>query len=215
MLEKTNSSTPITRREVTSVLGNGRKPLPSIAKAQALLKERAAVAADGYLIPTANVTPLNPGTKPLAGELSTHALPSEDVPSGEARLIVGASVKLKSAEILDCDTLVIEGEVEANMNSLTLSIAAGGSLRGKVNVDVAEIHGHFEGELNARSQLIIHATGRVSGKVRYGQLFVGQGGELRGDTDTSGEAPSAAKTAEDGQSRPPLKAVSGDGLRIA
>ena len=63
-----------------------------------------------------------------------------------ARLIVGPNVKLKGAEILDCDTLVVEGRVEATMDSRVLRIAANGSFSGKVSIDVAEIHGQFDGE---------------------------------------------------------------------
>ena len=87
-----------------------------------------------------------------------------------ARLIVGPDVKLKGAEILDCDTLVVEGRVEATMDSRVIRIAENGSFSGKVSIDIAEIHGTFEGELTARSQLIIHSTGRVSGTIRYGKL---------------------------------------------
>ena len=56
-----------------------------------------------------------------------------------------------------------------------------GAFSGKVSIDVAEIHGSFDGELTARSQLIIHSTGRVSGKIRYGKLVIAEGGELCGD----------------------------------
>jgi len=52
---------------------------------------------------------------------------------------------------------------------------------GKVGIDVAEIHGRFDGELTARSQLIIHATGRVSGTIRYGKILIEEGGEVSGD----------------------------------
>ena len=99
----------------------------------------------------------------------------------EARLIVGPDVKLKGAEILDCDTLVVEGRVEATMDSRVIRIAEKGSFCGKVSIDIAEIHGHFEGDLTARTHLIIHATGRVSGKIRYGKLVIDEGGELCGD----------------------------------
>lgn len=102
----------------------------------------------------------------------------------EARLIVGPDVKLKGAEILDCDTLVVEGRVEATMDSRVIRIAEKGAFTGKVSIDIAEIHGRFEGELTARSQLIVHATGRVSGKIRYGKLVVDEGGELCGDVNT-------------------------------
>ncbi|KXB30337.1 cell shape determination protein CcmA [Dechloromonas denitrificans] len=98
-----------------------------------------------------------------------------------ARLIVGPDVKLKGAEILDCDTLVVEGRVEATMDSRVIRIADQGSFAGKVSIDIAEIHGNFEGELTARSQLIIHSTGKVSGKIRYGKLVIDEGGELCGD----------------------------------
>lgn len=106
--------------------------------------------------------------------------PKVDSSSG-SRLIVGPDVKLKGAEILDCDTLVVEGRVEATMDSRVIQIASDGSFSGKVGIDVAEIHGKFDGELTARSQLIIHSTGVVSGKIRYGKIFIEEGGELSGD----------------------------------
>lgn len=102
-------------------------------------------------------------------------------PSSDSRLIVGPDVKLKGAEILDCDTLVVEGRVEATMDSRVIQIAADGTFSGKVGIDIAEVHGKFDGELTARSQLIIYATGRVSGKIRYGKILIEEGGELSGD----------------------------------
>ena len=115
----------------------------------------------------------------VRGEASE--LGKDDGPAGAARLIVGPAVKLKGAEILDCDTLIVEGRVEATMDSRRLRIAENGSFAGTVSIDVAEIHGCFEGELTARSQLVIHATGRVSGTIRFGKLVVAEGGELNGE----------------------------------
>lgn len=100
---------------------------------------------------------------------------------GGNQLIVGPNVKLKGAEILDCDILVVEGRVEATMDSRVIRVSENGSFSGTVGIDVAEIHGRFDGELTARSQLIIHATGRVSGKIRYGKIFIEEGGEISGD----------------------------------
>ena len=67
------------------------------------------------------------------------------------------------------------------MDSRVIQIAEKGAFSGKVGIDVAEIHGHFDGELIARNQLIIHASGRVSGKIRYGKILIEEGGELSGD----------------------------------
>ena len=122
----------------------------------------------------------------VAGSASPGGVVSKSTPevldkSGGSSLIVGPEVKLKGAEILDCDTLVVEGRVEATMDSRVIRIAEHGSFAGTVCIDVAEIHGQFDGELVARSQLIIHATGRVSGKIRYGKILIEEGGEISGD----------------------------------
>ena len=121
---------------------------------------------------------------PASAPAPDEAVPGNENHASEARLIVGPDVKLKGAEILDCDTLVVEGRVEATMDSRVIRIAEQGAFTGKVSIDIAEIHGRFEGELTARSQLIIHATGRVSGKIRYGKLVVDEGGELCSDVNT-------------------------------
>lgn len=97
------------------------------------------------------------------------------------RLIVGPDVRLKGAEILDCDTLVVEGHVEATMDSRIIRIAEKGEFNGKVGIDIAEIRGTFTGELNVRDQLIIHSTGKVNGIVRYGKVLIEEGGQLCGD----------------------------------
>lgn len=101
-------------------------------------------------------------------------------PAG-SRLIVGPDIKLKGVEITDCDTLVVEGSVEASMNSRVIQITEQGIFTGTVNIDIADIRGRFEGELTAREQLVIHAGGKVSGKIRYGRIKIEEGAEISGD----------------------------------
>ncbi len=109
-----------------------------------------------------------------------HERVKTDSVSG-SRLIVGPDIKLKGVEITDCDTLVVEGTVEASMDSRVVQIAENGVFNGKVSIDIAEIRGRFEGELTAREQLIIYASGHVSGKIRYGKIKIEEGAEICGD----------------------------------
>jgi len=119
-----------------------------------------------------------------------------------ARLIVGPDIKLNGAEITDCDTLIVEGQVDACMDSRVIEVAEQGIFRGKVQVEVAEIRGRFEGELTAMKQLMIRAGGTVAGKIRYGKLQVDEGGEISGDIgsaasirgDTRMPSPAPAKS---------------------
>ncbi len=111
----------------------------------------------------------------------------------ESRLFVGVNIKLKGVEVSDCDALVIEGHVEATVHSKALEIARPGTLHGTADIDVAEIHGEFEGELTARTRLVVHGTGRVAGTIRYGKLVVAEGGEITGDLRRlDGSAPADA-----------------------
>ena len=113
--------------------------------------------------------------------------PAPEAPAAAARdeagskLIVGPNIKLKGVEIEDCDTLVVEGRIEATMVSRAIQIAEHGAFNGKVDVDIAEIRGDFKGEMTARKKLVIHASGRVAGKIRYGKILVQEGGEMSGD----------------------------------
>ena len=137
----------------------------------------------GVAMPAKSVSnspsPSTTASLPAAAPSTTVTAKSESTTGN--RLIVGPDVKLKGAEILDCDTLVVEGRVEATMDSHIIRIAEQGSFCGTVGIDTAEIHGQFDGELTARGQLIIHSTGRVSGKIRYGKILIEEGGRISGD----------------------------------
>lgn len=134
--------------------------------------------------------------EPAKPEPAKAAASTESV----SRLIVGPDIKLKGAEITDCDTLVVEGRVEASVDSRVIQIAENGVFVGKVGIDVAEIRGRFEGELTVRKTLVIHSTGHVSGKIRYGKITVAEGGELMGDVASLGVKGGAAALGEYGKS---------------
>ena len=124
-----------------------------------------------------------PEEAPQRAAVAQPPAPKEDELRG-SKLIVGPDIKLKGVEITDCDTLVVEGRVEASMDSRVVQIAENGIFNGTATMDVAEIWGSFEGTLTARKQLVVYATGRVSGTVRYGKIRVEEGGELSGDIST-------------------------------
>jgi cytoskeletal protein CcmA (bactofilin family) len=139
-------------------------------------------------------------TPAVAAEPSAATIPppSPQPQAAGSKLSIGVNIKLKGVEISDCDVMVIEGHVEATVHSHVMEIAKPGTLKGTAMIDVAEIHGDFSGELTARTRLVVHATGRVSGTIRYGKLIVAEGGELNGDgkrldaADTSTQPPREA-----------------------
>ncbi|MDF1791716.1 MAG: polymer-forming cytoskeletal protein [Thalassobaculaceae bacterium] len=97
------------------------------------------------------------------------------------RLLVGKDISL-SGEITACDSLVVEGTVQATLeHSQSLEVTDTGLYKGKVTIEEAIIAGRFEGELSVRGTLSIKSTGVLEGKVRFHKLEVELGGVIKGD----------------------------------
>jgi cytoskeletal protein CcmA (bactofilin family) len=119
------------------------------------------------------------------------------------KLIVGREISL-SGEITACDRLVVEGSVEANLaNCRDIDIAESGLFKGSASIDDAEVRGRFEGTLNVRRRLLIRATGKVTGNVRYGQIEIECGGQISGDIQAQ---PMAEPSEAPGKSMDPVMA---------
>ena len=124
-------------------------------------------------------------TRPVAADAgsssSFSSVPASTEQEGGSKLTVGPNIKLKGVEITDCDTLVVEGMVEATMNSRVIQIAEQGAFKGSAEIEIAEIRGEFNGNLTVRQKLVIYATGKVTGTIHYGKLVVEEGGQLSGE----------------------------------
>jgi cytoskeletal protein CcmA (bactofilin family) len=122
-----------------------------------------------------------PASAPVAA--AANSAPVSTGQEGESKLTVGPNIKLKGVEITDCDTLVVEGSVEATMDSRVIQISERGSFKGSADIDIAEIRGQFDGNLTARQKLVIYSTGKVTGRVRYGKVVIEEGGQLSGEVE--------------------------------
>jgi cytoskeletal protein CcmA (bactofilin family) len=155
---------------------------------------------------------LNPNAAAVSGaQQPAPAAPAQPaaaaVKEGESKLTVGPNIKLKGVEITDCDTLVVEGSVEATMDSRVIQISERGSFKGSAEIDVAEIRGLFDGNLTVRQKLVIYSTGKVTGKVRYGKVVIEEGGQLSGEIESSADPRPASGSAATSSSRPGLQPV--------
>ena len=140
----------------------------------------------------------------------TSTVTTDTTATTGSKLTVGPNIKLKGVEITDCDTLVVEGTVEATMDSRVIQIAAEGAFRGSAEIDIAEIHGEFEGNLTVRDKLVIFGSGRVHGKIRYGKVIIEEGGQLTGEIECSGSTRKpAASTSSTAKTEKAAESVAG------
>lgn len=125
-----------------------------------------------------------PAPEPAVGKEAVIPRKEGGEDSEGSRLVVGSHVRLTGSEITDCDTVIVEGRVEATVDGRVMQITETGMFSGTVTIDMAEIRGQYHGELTVRKRLTVCGTGKVKGKVRYGTLVVEEGGELSGDVDS-------------------------------
>jgi len=133
----------------------------------------------------ATATPNGAGASKSPFPLNNGAEPEKEEEKG-SRLHVGKDIHLKG-EITACDRLIVEGKVEASMNSNEIEITESGIFNGEVIIDTADISGEFEGTLTARTRLIIRKSGRVSGDIQYGEIEIEPGGEISGSLGKTGQ----------------------------
>ena len=126
-------------------------------------------------------SPVNPSSLTARAGLNAASAAAPAAKEGGSKLTVGPNIKLKGVEITDCDTLVVEGLVEATMDSRLMQIAEQGEFKGSAEIDIAEIRGVFDGNLTVREKLVIHSTGKVTGKIRYGKIVIEEGGQISGE----------------------------------
>jgi len=161
--------------------------------------------------PAARENPPAPTSPPADVPTLTTAVDAAPKAEGAgSKLSIGINIKLKGVEISDCDVMVIEGHAEATVHSHVMEIAKPGTLTGTAMIDVAEIHGEFSGELTARTRLVVHGTGRVSGIIRYGKLIVAEGGELNGDVKRLDPADTSTQPARSAGAAPAYVASTSD-----
>ncbi|MBY0354219.1 MAG: polymer-forming cytoskeletal protein [Rickettsiales bacterium] len=180
-------------------------PMPAMPSAAAAPAASAAMpSAAAAPRPVAAAPATAPGFRPTPTAVPSAAsmgaaparptAPSSSASGGKAGkriLTVGNDILLKG-EIATCDRLVIEGSVDARLNDVhTVEIAETGSFKGTAEIEDAEISGLFEGELIVRNRLTIYATGKVRGKIAYGEIEIERGGQMTGEITIGAPAKSA------------------------
>jgi cytoskeletal protein CcmA (bactofilin family) len=133
--------------------------------------------------------PLPPRTAIMPNSPRPHPGPAPASPRREPKtLTVGRDITL-SGEITSCDRLVVEGEVRSSLEGCqTLEISGDGAFRGKAKIATAEIAGLFEGELDVEDCLILRATGRIIGTIRYRDIEIERGGKIAGTVEIFDES---------------------------
>lgn len=114
---------------------------------------------------------------------------------------------LKIIGNLECDgDIQVDGKIEGDVRSRTLTIGEGAEVSGVVESDSARIRGAITGKVHAR-QVDVAKTGRVMGDIVHEVLSVEAGAHIEGNLRRAG----AGKATEIAQKTGAQAATKGDG----
>lgn len=137
---------------------------------------------------------------PASGSYNTaNAVTSRVTAEEGRRLVIGEGISI-SGEIEACDTLVVEGTVEAALKGARiLEVAESGTFYGTVEIDECTIAGRFEGDITVNGRLTIRSNGSITGTMAYKELAVEAGATVDGKI-TPLSAKGVAKAEKPGKS---------------
>jgi cytoskeletal protein CcmA (bactofilin family) len=99
-------------------------------------------------------------------------------------LYIGKGVTIKGA-VLTCDTVVVDGELEGDIQVENLRVGATGTVTGRMRVSRnAEIAGKAFDRIEVKGVLIMRAGGRLEGNISFGTLTMERGASITGEVSS-------------------------------
>lgn len=113
--------------------------------------------------------------------------------SAERRLVIGQGITM-SGEIEHCDTLLVQGTIEAALKGAeSLEVSETGTFYGTVEINEAYISGRFEGDITVNGRLTVAAGGIITGSISYKELQIEAGATIDGKLTPLKEGVAEAK----------------------
>ncbi|MFO1101312.1 MAG: polymer-forming cytoskeletal protein [Methylocystis sp.] len=101
-------------------------------------------------------------------------------PEEENVAYIGAGVTLKG-EISASDLIVVDGAIEGDVSARVLKVGQGGVIRGNVSATEADVSGWISDSVEIKQLLVVRASGRVEGKIAYGEIELEKGAVIAGE----------------------------------
>ncbi len=137
-------------------------------------------------------------------------------PDQENAVYIGAGATLKG-EISVPDTIVVDGEIEGQVTARIVVVGHTGVIRGNITASEADVSGWISDHIDIKQLLVVRSTGRVEGKVTYGDIELEKGAVVTGDLAAAEDYRAAARAASSakGFEAPALTVASGasEGVR--
>jgi cytoskeletal protein CcmA (bactofilin family) len=101
-------------------------------------------------------------------------------PSTDNSIFIGEGVVFKGT-ITAPHQATVAGQFEGSLQAREITVNKTGVVSGTTTAQVIEVQGTLNEDVTSRGLLLVRSTGKVNGKVTYGEIEIERGGEVKGD----------------------------------
>ncbi|CAM9511882.1 unnamed protein product [Ascophyllum nodosum] len=136
-----------------------------------------------HLLPLPSAPPAHVEKKNETNSMPANpAEPASILPADTKRVLVVGKYVVMTADVENCDAVIVQGNLDGEIHSKRIVIMKGGCVRGKVECEEADVSGSFEGmNMTVHRRLTLSASARVGGTITYNRLSIQDGAILTGE----------------------------------
>jgi cytoskeletal protein CcmA (bactofilin family) len=105
---------------------------------------------------------------------------------------VSANAEMKGS-ITPSDSVEVRGKIEGDVRAASITVAAGGKVKGDLTADVITVQGFVEGRLQAQDVRLV-AGAEVMGEIAHGSLGIDTAAVFEGTIKRLGSKPTPVQT---------------------
>jgi cytoskeletal protein CcmA (bactofilin family) len=113
-------------------------------------------------------------------------------PEKENVVYVGAGVTLKG-QISVPALIIVDGAVDGDVTARSVNVGRTGVIRGTIAATEADVSGLVASHIEIERLLVVRSTGRVEGRVVYGEIELEKGAVVTGDLSVKANRVAGAK----------------------
>ena len=98
----------------------------------------------------------------------------------ENSIFIGEGVVFKGT-IVAPNQATVSGTFEGALQAREVTVGKTGVVSGTTTADLITVEGVLNEAVTSRGLLLVRSTGKVNGKVTYGEIEIERGGEVKGD----------------------------------
>lgn len=116
-----------------------------------------------------------------SGHQQNGATPMHYADTGQSIIGSNLSIEGQSITIRCAGSLLVNGNIQADIHSTSLVVGEDGTVKGSIAADTVDVHGKVNGSIHG-ANVVLHGTAQVEGDIQSAYLTISRGATFDGSS---------------------------------